>query len=342
MKRIPPKKALLVLVVLVFVAAWGGLMAGASVLGFADIPVLLGWSEPAPGAWNPTIVFWELRLPRVLTGLLVGAALSLSGAMMQGLFRNPLADPGLIGVSSGAALGAVAAIVLSGPLGGVALARLLPGAALVGAWVATGIILRAGSRHGSASVATLLLAGIAINAFAGAFIGLCMFLATDTQLRSLNFWMLGSLGGASWESVALLAPFCVLLFLGAPRMARGLNAFSLGEAEAGHLGCNPETVKRWVIALTAIGVGGCVAQTGMIGFVGLVVPHLFRITVGPDHRWLLPGSALLGAALLVMADTLSRTVAAPAEIPIGIVTAAVGAPFFLALLWRQKRKFDWL
>ena len=264
---------------------------------------------------------------------------------MQGLFRNPLADPGLVGVSSGAAVGAVAVIVFGDRFGdrfggcfGLPLAALTPAAALAGAWAVTWLIVRMGSVGGVAAVAALLLAGIAINAFAGAFIGLCTFLATDAQMRSLNFWMLGSLGGATWGSLLWTLPFCLILLAAAPSLARPLNAFSLGEAEAGHLGFRPETVKRAVVALAAIGVGGCVAQTGMIGFLGLVVPHLFRLSVGPDHRWLLPGSALLGAALLAGADTVSRTVFAPAEMPLGIVTAAFGAPFFLALLWSQKRR----
>jgi iron complex transport system permease protein len=339
-----PQVALVLLVGALGLAILGGLSFGAIRLGLREWLGILSYAQGAeavPGG----LVFWQLRLPRVLLAVLVGATLSVAGAMMQGLFRNPLADPGLVGVSSGAALGAVIVIVLGEHLGFLRFFSgpwLVPVAALVGAWLVTWIILQMGSLRGAAAVATLLLAGIAINAFVGAVIGICTFLATDAQLRSLNFWMLGSLGGASWQVLAVTLPFCLVLLLAAPRMAHALNALSLGEAEAGHLGFQPERLKRTIILLTAVGVGGCVAQTGMIGFVGLVVPHLFRLAVGPDHRWLIPGCALLGAALLVVADTASRTLVAPAEMPIGIVTAVVGAPFFLWLLWQQKRRISWL
>jgi iron complex transport system permease protein len=251
----------------------------------------------------------------------------------------------LVGVSSGAALGAVVMIVLGERLVFLDFLRgpyLIPAAALLGAWMVTWLILQLGSSHGATSVATLLLAGIAINAFAGAIIGLCTFLASDSQLRSLNFWMLGSLGAASWSNLLLTLPFCLILLIVAPGTARALNALSLGEAESAHLGFQPERLKMGIILLTSVGVGGCVAQTGMIGFVGLVVPHLLRLTIGPDHRWLLPCSAVLGAGLLVIADTLARTVVAPAEMPIGIITAAVGAPFFMMLLWQQKKSISWV
>ncbi len=309
---------------------------------FSLIASKMGGS-PSPGGLE--VVFWQLRVPRALLAVFVGATLAVAGAMMQGLFRNPLADPGLVGVSSGAALGAVVMIVIGDQLPILEVLRgplLIPIAAMLGAWVVTLLIFQLASQSGSTSVATLLLAGIAINAFAGAVIGLCTFLADDGQLRSLNFWMLGSLGIADWGSLAMTLPFCAILLLAAPRTAMALNALAIGEPEAGHLGFRPQSLKKFIIVLTAVGVGGCVAQTGMIGFVGLVVPHLIRLMVGPDHRSLLPLSALLGAALLLNADTLARTMVSPAEMPIGILTAAVGAPFFLALLWQQKRKLSWL
>jgi len=289
------------------------------------------------GLWNPAshspyeAILWQLRLPRLLMGLLVGSTLSMTGAAIQGLFRNPLADPGLIGVSSGAALGAVATILLGG-------ARLLPLAAFAGALFLAFATYRLATAGGRTSVATLLLAGVAINALAGAAIGFCTYLSNDAQLRSLTFWMLGSLGSASWKTLGAVAPFCAVVLAATPRMARALNALALGEAEAGHLGFRTETVKRWLLFLTAAGVGGCVAHTGMIGFVGLVIPHLVRLWIGPNHRGLLAGSALLGACVLVASDTLARTVVAPAELPIGIVTAAFGAPFFLGLLHRQRTR----
>ncbi len=343
MRRLHPKNAFLLLFCVLALALVGGVIFGARKIGLGELGTLFGFGvgESSPAA----LIVWELRVPRILLGLLVGATLAVAGALMQGIFRNPLADPGLVGVSSGAALGAVGAILFGGGLAFLPpefLVYLTPLAALLGAWGVTVVILRLASSHGATAVATLLLAGIAINAFVGAAIGLATFLATDAQLRSLNFWMLGSLGNAGWETFLLVLPFSLILLVAAPRLAGALNAFSLGEAEAGHLGFHPERVKRLVVVLTGVGVGGCVAQTGMIGFVGLVVPHLFRLTVGPDHRWLLPGSALLGAILLVVSDTVARTVVAPAEMPVGIVTAAVGAPFFLGLLLRRKRRLGWL
>jgi iron complex transport system permease protein len=346
MPRLPAGPALLGLCVLLVLAMLGALGFGAVRIPWGDFPGLVWTPFDGREAGTHSVVFWRLRLPRALLAVLVGSTLAVAGAMMQGLFRNPLADPGLVGVSSGAALGAVLMIVLGGHLPVLVALRggpfLIPAAALGGAWIVTFLILRLGSQNGTTAVATLLLAGIAINAFVGAVIGLCTFLADDAQLRSLNFWMLGSLGAASWGSLALTFPFCLVLLLAAPRTARPLNALSLGEAEAGHLGFHPQRVKLSIILLTSVGVGGCVAQTGMIGFVGLVVPHLLRLLIGPDHRRLLPGSALLGAALLLAADTVARTVVAPAEMPIGIITAAVGAPFFLALLRQQKRRIGWM
>lgn len=339
--RLSPRFALTLLCGFAGIAVASGIALGAVRIPMHDVLAMLLQTSGSINSAASEAVLLQLRLPRVILALLVGATLAVAGAMMQGLFRNPLADPGLVGVSSGAALGAVVMIVLADRMGGFSVIvgqYAVPVASLVGAWLVTWLIVRLGSARGSAGVATLLLAGIAINAFAGAIIGFCTFLATDAQLRSLSFWMLGSLGGASWETLAWVTPFCVVLLVAAPRLARALNALSLGEAEAGHLGFRPEKIKRWIILLTAAGVGGCVAQTGMIGFVGLVVPHLFRLAVGPDHRWLLPGSAVLGATLLVAADTTSRTLVAPAEMPIGIVTAAVGAPFFLFLLWQQRRR----
>ena len=347
MSRVPARPALLLLLLATSAIMLHGVCSGAVAITPSEMLHALGAAiAGGAGTVDPTtrVVLFELRIPRVLLGLLVGATLAASGVMMQGLFRNPLADPGLVGVSSGAALGAVLVIVISGG-GGLAAPHapwLLPLASLAGAWLVTWLILALGTLRGSLAIATVLLAGIAINALSQSVIGLCMFLADDEQLRSLNFWLLGSLGAAGWGSLAAAAPLCLAMLVAAPLSARALNAYSLGEAEAGHLGFRADRLKLAVILLTAAGVGGCVAQTGIIGFVGLVVPHIFRLIVGPDHRALLPGAALLGGALLVAADTLARTLAAPAELPIGIVTAACGAPFFLILLLRQKRRLTWL
>ncbi len=282
-----------------------------------------------------------IRLPRVLLGGLVGAALGMSGAAMQGLFRNPLADPSLIGISSGAALAATLVIIvgdavsLSLPL--MVGLFVLPIGAFVGGLVTTMIIYRLATIAGQTVVATLLLAGIAINALGQAFSGLLTFFATDTQIRSITFWKLGSLGGATWLSVGVAAPFIFAPLVIFPRLARGLNALLLGEAEALHLGISIENVKRLTVILVAMAVGASVAFTGIIAFVGLVVPHLLRLMMGPDHRRLLPGAALLGASLLLAADLIARTVVAPAELPIGVLTALTGAPFFLWLLLRDRK-----
>lgn len=296
---------------------------------------------PAPGGEvaQAELIVGQIRLPRALLGLCVGAVLALSGVAMQGLFRNPLADPGLIGVSSGAALGAAVAIVGGAAFGGLPTALapyLLSGCAFAGGLGVTALVYRLGRRDGQTSVATMLLAGIALTALAGAAIGLFTYLADDATLRTLTFWNLGSLNGASYARLwpLLLVTAAVALWL--PRRARALNALLLGESEARHLGFAVERLKRELVFCTALGVGAAVAAAGMIGFIGLVVPHLMRLLVGPDHRLLLPASALAGASLLLLADLLARLLLAPAELPIGIVTALLGAPFFIYLLLRGR------
>ncbi|MEF2070676.1 FecCD family ABC transporter permease [Consotaella aegiceratis] len=286
-----------------------------------------------------TIVL-DIRLPRVLLGLLVGASLALSGAMMQGLFRNPLADPGLVGVSSGAALAAVIAIVLGGqiaPFLPAAVGRyLLPLAAFVGGLGTTALLYRLATVDGRTSIAAMLLVGIALAAIGGALTGILVFISNDQQLRELTFWTMGGLGGATWPKILAAAPLMLPAFAAAPFLARGLNAMTLGEAEAFHLGVDVQTVTRISVFVIAAAVGAAVAVSGIIGFIGLVAPHLLRITIGPDHRTLLPASALFGATLLVAADVGARTLVAPAELPIGILTALIGAPFFLWLLLRRR------
>lgn len=284
-------------------------------------------------------VLLDIRLPRVLLALLAGAGLGLSGAVTQGLFRNPLADPGLMGVSSGAAAGAALAIVaLPRALAGVPwLAQLaLPAAAFAGGMLATALVYRLAQRDGQASLSVMLLAGIAVNALAGALIGLLSTVSSDEQLRNLSFWSLGSLARADWRSLGVLATLVFpagLLMLG---LAMPLNILLLGEEEAGHLGVDRQALKRRGVALTALTVGALVSACGMIGFVSLIAPHLVRLAAGPEHRRLLPASALGGALLLIAADCIARTAAAPAELPIGLVTALMGAPFFLWLLWRTQ------
>ena len=285
-------------------------------------------------------VLISIRLPRACLAILVGAALAVAGAALQGLFRNPLADPGLIGVSTGAALAAALVIVLGSSLSlGLSSglrALLLPLAAFAGGLGTTLLVYRIASRDGRTEVATMLLAGIALNAVAGAAIGLLIFVSDDRALRDLNFWLLGSLAGATWDRLLIAAPLMLLPMAALPLLARPLNGLLLGEVEALHLGFDVERVKRFTVLLAALAVGASVALTGVIGFVGLVVPHLIRLTLGPDHRLLLPACLLLGATLLLFADLLARTLVLPAELPIGILTSCIGGPFFLWLLLRRR------
>lgn len=289
-------------------------------------------------------VLLEIRAPRVALCVVVGAGLAVSGATMQGVFRNPLADPGLIGVSSGAALAAVSVIVLgSTQLPGLGQgleqslgSSTLPVAAFVGGIITTFVVYRLGTREGHTDVSTILLAGIAINAIAAAGIGLLMYMADDEQLRTLTYWTMGSFGGANWGQFWAVAPWILLGTLILPLYAPALNALLLGDAEAGHLGFQLETIKRIMFLLVAMVVGASVAASGVIGFVGLVVPHLIRLIQGSDYRKLIPSSALLGASLLLAADLLARTMVSPAEMPIGIITAVLGGPFFIFLLVRRK------
>ena len=327
------------LVMLLLIAIWLSLALGPVSLPLADtLRALFGLSAPESHAQAELIVS-QIRLPRTLLGLLVGAVLALTGVAMQGLFRNPLADPGLIGVASGAALGA--AIVIVGVSRWLDLPPalepyVLSAAAFGGGLLVTTLVYRLGRRDGETHVATMLLAGVALAALSGAVIGLLTYLADDATLRALTFWNLGSLNGASYPRLwpLLLVVLGVAVWL--PRRAAALNALLLGESEARHLGFEVERVKRELIFCTALGVGAAVAAAGLIGFVGLVVPHLMRLLVGPDHRLLLPASALAGGALLLFADLAARLVVAPAEMPIGIVTALIGAPFFLYLLIRSR------
>jgi iron complex transport system permease protein len=303
--------------------------------GAIDIPAsqvvgaLVRWFDGTAARGDDNVVLM-LRVPRLLLAILVGSALASGGATMQGLFRNPLADPGLIGVSAGAALGAVAAIVLGGSSGSWRVAAF----AFAGGLAATSLVYVLGRRR--PGVANLLLAGVAINAIAMAGVGLLTYMASENQLRELTFWSLGSLGGASWSRVATVAPWILLPLLCLPRAAHALNALLLGEGEATLLGFRPERLQPLLVGLVALAVGAAVAFSGVIGFVGLVVPHVLRMTFGPDHRFLLPASALGGAILLVAADALARTVVAPGELPIGVLTALVGGPFFLWLLLRRR------
>ena len=292
-----------------------------------------------PALEQARAVLLGIRLPRVVLALLVGAGFGAAGSALQALFRNPLADPGLIGISSGAALGASTLIVLGPLLGATYVAAglyALPVAAFAGALAVSALVYCLAAARGRLALPLLLLAGIAINALVGAAIGLLTYIADDTQLRSLTFWSLGSLGGAQWPMLAVVTPF-VLAGVGLiARNGHALNALQLGETEAQHLGVPTQRVKRIVLAASALSVGALVSCTGVIGFIGLVAPHCVRLACGPDQRVVMPGAMLLGATLTVLADLAARTVASPAEVPLGILTALLGAPFFLVLLWRSR------
>lgn len=276
-------------------------------------------------------VVTELRAPRTLLAIAVGATLAGSGALLQGLFRNPLVEPGLVGVSSGAALAAALALLAAPPVP-------LPLAAFAGGLAAT-LATASLARGPTGTVATwLLLAGVAVNATCGALVGLVLFVADDVALRSFTFWTLGSLGGATWPAVATVLALGALPVAAATRLAPSLDALALGDAEAAHLGVAVERSKAVVVLVTASGVGACVATCGTVGFVGLVAPHLVRLATSPSHRVVLPASLCAGAALVLAADILARTVVAPAELPIGVVTACVGAPMLLGLVVRARRQ----
>ncbi|MEX6679155.1 iron ABC transporter permease [Pseudomonas sp. W2Oct36] len=325
-------------------AMWASLALGPVSLPMMDtlraVLHLMGMPLAEDNLQQAELIVGQIRLPRTLLGLAVGAVLALSGVAMQALFRNPLADPGLVGVSSGAALGAAVAIVAGASLGGLPepfQPYLLSVCAFAGGLGVTAIVHQLGRRDGRTSVSTMLLAGVAMTALAGSVIGLLTYMADDASLRTLTFWNLGTLNGASYARLWPLLLVCVAVILWLPRRAKALNALLLGESEARHLGIEVERLKRELILCIALGVGAAVAAAGLIGFIGLIVPHLVRLLSGPDHRVVLPASALAGATLLLVADIFARLVMAPAELPIGIVTVFLGAPFFLFLLVRGRR-----
>lgn len=286
------------------------------------------------------LVIHQIRLPRTLLCIAIGAILAICGAVLQGLFRNPLADPGIIGISGGAGLGAAFAIILFAPLmvqypllmniGAV------PFFAFLGGAISTYLVYHLGTDKNGTSVVVMLLAGVAIGAISGAGLGLLNYIADDQALRDFSLWSMGSLAGATWPNIVLAFISLVILYYYCYRQANALNAFLLGEAEARHMGVNVQHLKRSLIIVCAAGVGITVAITGPIGFIGLVIPHLGRMISGPNHKTLLPISAILGALILLVADMIARSAFAPQELPVGIITAILGAPFFIYLLNKQK------
>ncbi len=347
--RLAPRTALLLGAALVLLAWVWAATRGAYAIAPAQllqmlVQVLLQALGLAPAA-EPApeyLVFMNIRLPRLWMGVAAGAGLGLAGALMQGLFRNPLADPGLVGVSSGAALAAAATIVLGShwlpdmprTLGSWALVSMAFGGGLL----VTALIYALAQADGGTRMGLMLLAGVAVNALALSGLGYLNFISTDEQLRNLQMWLLGSLGGARWSAVLLVSGVVAAACAMGLALARPLNAIALGEAQAALLGVPVERTKRLAVLVTALAVGAVTAATGIIGFIGLVAPHWVRLVAGPDHRVVLPGSALLGAALVLVADGVARTIVQPAELPLGVLTAFIGVPLFLAMLRQFRSK----
>jgi iron complex transport system permease protein len=332
---------LLLLALLALSLLVASIMTGASAASALNVlrSYLSAQDDPAL-LLRDKVVILDIRLPRAVLGFLTGAALALSGAVMQGLFRNPLADPGVVGVSAGASLGAVLWIVfgqtLLSPFSVLLGIFSLPAAAFTGGLMVTFLLYKLASRDGETRVGTLLIAGIAVAALAMAFTGLLIYMADDKQLRDITFWSLGSLAGSTWDKAAIAGLVILPSLALVPFLSRGLNAFALGEAAAFHMGVPVEAFKRVAIVMVAAATGVSVAFSGGSVFVGIIVPHLIRLAAGPDHRFLLPASVLLGGSLLLAADMVTRVIVAPAELPIGILTALIGSPFFLWILFRGR------
>jgi iron complex transport system permease protein len=324
------------------VLALGLLLAVAVGSALGAVPVRLAdwwpWTAEPSGSAH---VLWHLRLPRVLLAAAVGAALGVAGALAQGLFRNPMADPGLLGVTSGAVCAAALVLTVfaaaSSGLPATWRPWVLPASAFLGALAVCAVLEGLARWLTPGSISGLLLTGLALNALTMAVVGLCTYIATDEQLRSLSFWTLGSLAGAGWAIVGVLAVAVLLGLVAGARLAQSLNALALGEAVAAQVGVNVRQLRTRLVMLVALLCALAVAWCGLIGFIGLMAPHFVRGWARADQRALLPLAALAGALLLVLADTAARTVATPAEIPVGILTALIGAPAFLVLLWRLAR-----
>lgn len=282
-------------------------------------------------------IWLNIRLPRVLLAVLVGGALATAGVIMQGLFRNPMADPGLLGVSSGSALMVGIAIIFPVSLPAAFLLYEQMIFAVVGSLVVCAVIFLISLRHHHGGMIQLLLAGIAINALCGAAIGILSYVGDEQQLRQLTLWMMGSLGQAQWPTLLVAASFALPAMVVTAWLATTLNLLQLGDEEAHYLGVNVKRKRQLLLLLSSLLVGAAVSVSGVIGFIGLVIPHLIRMTIGADHRWLLPCSTLAGACLLLVADTLARTLVQPAEMPVGLLTSLIGGPYFLWLILRTRR-----
>jgi iron complex transport system permease protein len=331
----------LLLLVLVASAAVGAFSFGPARMA-SYLAGVLGGASPTAGDELGRNVFLELRLPRVLLAGLTGAVLGLSGALMQGLFRNPIVEPGLAGTSAGAALGAAAVFVLggstAGALGSLVASIGVPVLAFAGGFAATMLVYRLSSSFGKVNVFTLLLAGIAVNAVGTAGTGFLSYIARDPQARNIVFWNLGTFTTADWRAVALVGAVFVGCSLWVLRHGKALNALMLGEDDAAYLGIDPERLIFRLLVANTLMVAMATATAGVIAFVGLIVPHMLRMVKSADYRFLLPASALLGAIVMELVDIAARVIVAPAELPVGILTAVVGAPVFLSILLRQQRR----
>ncbi|WIH22230.1 FecCD family ABC transporter permease [Photobacterium damselae] len=324
---------------LLLLAIVSSIVIGPMSISYSDsIKALLPWHTELPN--HISLVINQIRLPRTLLCIMIGAILAICGAVMQGLFRNPLADPAIIGVTGGAGLGAALAIIVFAPIAAQFPTILNLGAiplfAFIGGVISTFFVYRLGTGTNGTSVTVMLLAGVAISAISGAGLGLLNYVADDQALRDFSLWSMGSLAGATWSGIALATVSFVALFFFFYRKANALNAFLLGESEAKHMGVNVQRLKKQLIITCTAGVGVTVSLTGPIGFIGLIIPHLGRMLIGPNHKNLIPVSALLGAFILLLADMIARTAFAPQELPVGIITAIIGAPFFIMLLIQQK------
>ncbi|EJB8473304.1 iron ABC transporter permease [Citrobacter freundii] len=300
--------------------------------GALRLPVSLFWRE-GDGALRQ--IWLTIRLPRVLLALVIGGSLALAGCVMQGLFRNPLADPGLLGISSGAACAVALWVVLPVTLPALLMLYAPMLAAFLGALAATGVIFFL-SQQRDGSLSRLLLVGIAINALCGAAVGVLSWVSNDAQLRQLSLWGMGSLGTAQWSTLLAVTSLMLPTVLFIWRLAPTLNLLQLGEEDAHYLGVDVRRVQCILLLCSALLVAAAVAVCGVIGFIGLVIPHLMRMWLGSDHRAVIPGSVLAGACLLLIADTLARTAVSPAEMPVGLLTSILGAPWFLWLIFRQR------
>ncbi|HET7563547.1 MAG TPA: iron ABC transporter permease [Gemmatimonadaceae bacterium] len=345
LKRLSYGQTYLLLSVLLIIA----LVASASIGAFSFTPSEMvrylgqrfGWVDMTSTDALGRNVFLTLRLPRVLLAGITGAVLGVSGTLMQGLFRNPIVEPGLVGTSAGAALGASLVFVLGSntalaftrPLGSLA----VPALAFLGAFVATMLVYRLSTSFGKVNVFTLLLAGIAVNAVASAGTGFLSYIARDPQARNITFWNLGTFTTADWRGVEFVGLFFVACLLWSLRYGKSLNALMLGENEAAFLGVNPQRLILQLLIVNTIMVAVDTAMVGVIAFVGLVIPHMLRMMKSSDYTFLLPASALFGAFLMECIDIVARVIIRPAELPIGIITAVIGAPIFLWILLRERQ-----